>query len=221
MTSKKEQYEKDINMIHNTMKNDYIDKIYRDWQTVINGVRHRMNSNISPEECMFIHKLIMLKKPKKVFEFGMANGMSSMIIINALNRVQGEMLMSNDPFQKKQWKSIGLHNVAQVQKVNGSSIQHKHIEKLSSDNFDDIPSEYFDMVLVDGAHDLENVIYDINNAKRILKKNGILILDDVLHDGVRDAIKVVMINDKLYKKVYVKSSKHEYNPKTMYAYIKK
>lgn len=220
MSSKKEQYEKDMKMISKIIKNSYIDKIYNEWKTTINGVSHKMNSNISPEECIFIHKLIKANKPKRVFEFGMANGMSSMIIVNALHRVGGEMLMSNDPFQKTQWKSIGLYNVKQVQKVNNSSIEHKHIEKLSSDSFNDVPSDYFDMVLVDGAHDKENVIYDINNSKRILKKGGILILDDVLHEGVREAMKVVINNDKTYKRIYVKTKNNVYDPKTMLAYRK-
>jgi len=224
------KYQDDIKLIDKKIKNKYITKICTDWYTVIDGKKLKMNSNISINECIFIHKLIMSTKPSKVLEFGMANGMSTMIILNALNIVNKEneaVLYSNDPFQKTYWSSIGLHNVSKVKK----NVKHVHLERMSVDSFDDIESNFFDMILVDGAHDTPNVILDINNSKRMLKKNGILILDDVLHTGVRDAIKEVMVNDPHYKRINMipKHKRHEakkledtyYNPKTMYAYVKK
>lgn len=223
--STEDKYKKTAKMIHKVIKNKYIDQIFNTWETVINGVTHKMNSNISAEECIFIHKLIMVTKPKKVFEYGMANGMSTMIILNALNKVGGNVLYSNDPFQIDHWKGIGLFNASKVK----NKVEHNHIKRLSTDNFNDFESEFFDMILIDGAHDKDNVILDINNSKRMLKLNGIMILDDVLHDGVHEAIKEVLKNDRHYVRVCpvptannkcTDNLDEKYNPKTMHAYQK-
>jgi len=70
---------------------------------------------------------------------------------------------------------------------------------------------------------------DINNTKRILKVGGIMILDDILHKGVREAITEVLKYDKNYAQIFVKykhkkkrtSHSHDkLNPATMSAYIK-
>lgn len=114
----KNDYIKSCKMIKKAIKNPYIDKIFETWQTKINNKYYKMNSNISVAECIFLHKLIMTIKPKKILEFGMANGMSTMIMLNALNKVGGEVLYSNDPFQKTQWNSIGLFNASQVKGCN-------------------------------------------------------------------------------------------------------
>ena len=219
------KYQQDIKLIDKKIKNKYITKICTDWYTEIDGKKLKMNSNISINECIFIHKLIMHEKPMKVLEFGMANGMSTMIILNALNNIDGQVLYSNDPFQKTYWSGIGLHNASKVK----NKVKHIHIEKLSTDSFDEFENGFFDMILVDGAHDTPNVILDINNSKRMLKKNGILILDDVLHTGVHDAIQIVLKNDRNYKKINMiplnktidPKIDSYYNPKTMYAYRKR
>lgn len=226
---KKLSYTENKRLISKTIKNDYIDKIFETWQTKIGNKYYKMNSNISVAECIFLHKLVTTIKPKRIFEFGMANGMSTMIFLDALIKIGGDALYSNDPFQKTVWNSIGLYNASQVK----GTVKHIHTEKMSTDNFDDIPNEYFDIVLIDGAHDKPNVILDIMNTKRILKNGGIMVLDDVLHKGVHDAINEVLMNDPNYSRICLVPKKlqnienydknnldKKYNPDTMFAYIK-
>mgnify|MGYP004000823993 FL=1 len=187
-------YEQDRNNIFKHTHNKYITRIYETWETVIDGISHKMNSNISPGECIFIHRLMMKYKPINVLEVGLANGMSTMIILNALNIIGGKILYSIDPFQKTQWNSIGLYNVSQTK----GDVEHVLVEKMSDVAFDEFSDDMFDMCLIDGPHDKKNVMSDINNTKRILKVGGIMILDDILHKGVREAITEVLKYDKNY-----------------------
>ena len=219
------QYEIDRQLIYKYTKNDYINKIYKDWGVKLNGIFYKINSNISVKECIFIHLLIKIKKPKKVLEIGLATGMSSMVILNALNMFDGEILYSVDPFQKTQWNSVGLYNIDNVKQ----NIKHKLVEKLSDVAFDEFENNFFDMILIDGPHDKMAVIGDINNTKRVLKINGIMILDDILHKGVSEAIKEVLINDTNYKRICInydniekcnKNSFKKFNPMTMSSFIK-
>ena len=186
------QYEIDRKLIYKYTKNNYINKIYKDWGVELNGVFYKINS---------------------------------MIILNALNMFDGEILYSVDPFQKTQWNSVGLYNIDNIKK----NIKHKLVEKLSDVAFDEFENNFFDMILIDGPHDKMAVIGDINNTKRVLKINGIMILDDILHKGVAEAIKEVLINDTNYKRICInydniekcnKNSFKKYNPVTMSAYIK-
>ena len=83
-----------------------------------------MNSQISIDECIFLHYLVssLDKKSNKnvnILEIGLAHGTSGMIINNALNRFKN--ISKNkltytviDPNQKTQWKSIGLYNLSRL-----------------------------------------------------------------------------------------------------------
>ena len=52
--------------------------------------------------------------------------------------------------------------------------------KMTSNKFFDINENKFDLIYVDGDHSCDQVYIDINNAWKVLNKNGILILDDYL-----------------------------------------
>ncbi|MDD2850973.1 MAG: class I SAM-dependent methyltransferase [Desulfuromonadaceae bacterium] len=59
-----------------------------------------------------------------------------------------------------------------------------------------LPSEFFDMVFVDGAHDYENVFFDINLALRIIKPSGLICGHDYHSDGL-DVVRAV--DELIYK----------------------
>ncbi len=51
---------------------------------------------------------------------------------------------------------------------------------MTSDNFFQNNSKIFDLIFIDGDHFYDQVLRDINNAWKILKNSGFLILDDYL-----------------------------------------
>ena len=52
--------------------------------------------------------------------------------------------------------------------------------KMTSNKFFDKNKSNFDLIYIDGDHSCDQVYIDINNAWKVLNKNGILILDDYL-----------------------------------------
>ena len=52
--------------------------------------------------------------------------------------------------------------------------------KMTSDNFFQNNSKIFDLIFIDGDHFYDQVLRDINNAWKVLKNGGFLILDDYL-----------------------------------------
>ena len=56
-------------------------------------------------------------------------------------------------------------------------------EKILSDLFFRKNNKFFDVVFIDGSHFADNVFKDCKNSWPILKKNGILILDDYFWKG--------------------------------------
>ena len=44
------------------------------------------------------------------------------------------------------------------------------------------------LIFIDGSHEEDIVIQDLINSHKLLKKGGLMIIDDVLHAGVRRAM---------------------------------
>lgn len=54
------------------------------------------------------------------------------------------------------------------------------IKKIKSDDFFQINTELFDIIFIDGMHQVTFVINDINNSIQSLNKNGKLFIDDII-----------------------------------------
>jgi predicted O-methyltransferase YrrM len=75
------------------------------------------------------------------------------------------------------------------------------------------PMAHFDIIFIDGAHDFFTVYHDIITADNKLCVGGVIILDDVLHKEVGDAVRKFFEGNEIYLKISP-------SPRTMYAYKK-
>ena len=91
----------------------------------------------------------------------------------------------------------------------------------------------YNLIFIDGSHEYSVVLNDCKYSDKLLKKRGIVVLDDVLHKGVSKAIQKYYSKNKNYRQVqlnektleidkFVSLSKKKSwrNPYTMYAYQK-
>ena len=78
-----------------------------------------------------------------------------------------------------------------------------HLRGNTSDFRDVLVSDSFNMVFIDGAHDYENVCFDIDTAMKILCSDGIICGHDY-HSSGHDVIKSV--NEKILENPDIKSS---------------
>ena len=76
------------------------------------------------------------------------------------------------------------------------------IEKYSTDAMKQLNKKY-DISFIDGSHDGKIVIEDIKNSDRILRINGLIIIDDVLHKGVKDAILEFFVKNNNYYRISI------------------
>lgn len=171
-----------------------------------------VNSNISLNEGIEIFKIIKQYKPKKVVEIGFATGISTLFILCALDK--NATLFSIDPYQKIQWNKFGLINVNNLlEELNLSKSMHNFIEDYSI-NFFNRTNELYDLVFIDGDHSYNGTMTDLIGSNKILKKNGLMIIDDVLHYDVKKALSNFLEKNNNYKKIDI-------NLATMNFYIKR
>jgi predicted O-methyltransferase YrrM len=160
----------------------------------------KIHSAIKKEEGANITRIINKYKLKKCLEIGMAFGISAFYILTAGKDIS---LISIDPFQKdpNQWNSMGLKLIKKMD----LSQQHHFIEELSyialPKLLDSYGKNYFDFIFIDGWHTFDYTLIDFFYADKLLNKDGVILIDDALHEGVKKFIKYIETNYKNYKKL--------------------
>lgn len=252
------KYSKELNAIKKYIRNEYIYEIFRNYGFTIYDKKLKktvfinLDSNINVYEACFIALCIQIYISKfykkgnnlNILEIGLAYGTSSLVIANELI-LHSQKFKSNisydiiDKYQSTTWKNIGHENVNLFIKDNRfinyklhESSTRKIMSKLQKKN------NKYDIILIDGGHDEFTVYHDIYFSHKMLKINGIIILDDVLHYGVKKAIKKFLykygeyyrrisidqtLNFRKEYKVYTNDmyKKDFFNPSTMYCFQKK
>jgi predicted O-methyltransferase YrrM len=182
-----------------------------------NGDRIKMNANIGNAESRLLYNLVKDNNLQKCVEVGMAMGLSALSICQGLkdnnNKSKNKALISIDPFQTKKWKSIGLNHVKKA----GLSEFHKFMEGPSYEMLPKLLKfkNNMDLVFIDGWHTFDYTLVDMFYANLLVKSGGYILIDDVLHEGPKDAIKYVDKNYNHWRRIYKNV------PKTQALYVKK
>lgn len=236
------KYKIELDAVNKYIDNKFIYDIFYKYGFTINDKIIPLNSNINIYEACFISLLveIYIKTYKKnttlnILEIGLAYGTSSLIIINKLLQYKYKKSYDIiDPNQTEQWKKIGILNIDNFLSFMKKKLTYKLYEESSVSVFKKFKKKY-DIVFIDGSHDEKIVIQDLINSDKRLTINGLIIIDDVLHNGVKNAIleflknyknyKRISVNDKnefIYEKnIYEKFNKKSFtNPSTMYCFQK-
>jgi predicted O-methyltransferase YrrM len=233
------KYKVELDSVKKYIDNEYIYNIFYNYGFTLNNKFIELNSNINVYEACFIAQIIKIyiHKYKKnqvlnILEIGLAYGTSALIIINEVLRYKYKKTYTVvDPNQTEIWKSIGIKNIEKFLLVMKKKLDYKLYEESSLTVFSKLKKKY-DISFIDGSHDEKIVLQDLINSDRKLVKNGIIILDDVLHKGVKNALIEFLSKYKNYKRIYVHENKFKssdeipivkksfFNPSTMMAYQK-
>lgn len=193
--------------------NEVIGKLYSSGR-LYNG--ERLTAGINSEEGYFMYDLIKQNNFKNCLEIGMANGLSSQYICQALleNNNSGS-LISIDPFQSTQWKNQGIENIKRA------GLQ-KHSVVLEEKDYIILPkiingilknkAELFDFIIIDGDHRFDYTLLDFMYSDFILRKGGVILVDDVLHKSVQPVVRYIDKNYHHFKRYHIS--------KTMAMYVK-
>lgn len=245
-----EKYNTELSHINTIFDGDtYIRDLWLKYGFPFNGKFIELNSNINLYEACFIGLCVKTyidtytnnKSSINVLEIGLAYATSSIHIINRLLKYGGNVNYTViDPNQSSTWESIGINHIRQYLRDNNSNSIHLNlIEKYSQDAMSELKDK-FDIIFIDGSHAEDIVIQDLMNSDKILKPNGIIIVDDVKHSGVKNALaKFTKLKHSSYKRITIepaalgsspqfkklpmanlfsKDKKDIYNPNTMFCY---
>jgi predicted O-methyltransferase YrrM len=211
MTDIDTKYKTEFENIKKYINNDYILKIFYDYGFYIDKKFIELDSNINVYESCFISLLFDIYMDKyydkktdlNILEIGLAYGTSALIIINKLSNCKDNVYYTViDPNQTQQWKNIGITNINNFLIHQNFKLNYK-LHEINSDEIVYKLDKKFDISFIDGSHDEKIVIKDLFYSDMKLKLNGLLIVDDILHIGVKNAVKFFMLIKSNYKRISV------------------
>jgi predicted O-methyltransferase YrrM/glycosyltransferase involved in cell wall biosynthesis len=134
-----------------------------------------LHSSIHRDEAEFISRLIRENGLSRAVEVGCAMGVSSLAIADSLAG-EGAFHYIIDPFQKSQWKNIGVSN---LRKAGFSRFQL--IEDYSEFALPALVKEgvKINFGFIDGWHTFDHTLIDFFYINRMLEVGGIVLIDDV------------------------------------------
>ena len=129
---------------------------------------------IAESQCHFLELITKISNAKKILEIGTFTGLSTLSM--ALGLPDNGSLIALDKNSETNLKAQSFFKKANQDKKIKTIVNPalKTLEKLKHDNL------IFDIIFIDGMHQVEYVLKDFNNSVKFLNKNGIIFLDDVL-----------------------------------------
>ncbi len=154
----------------------FINSFNSDYDDTVTAIRKEAEDGgvpiIRKEAGEFIKLLLMIKKPKRILEIGTAVGFSAIFMSRFL--VDGGHITTIENYEKrivaarKNIKMAGAEDVITL------------LEGDANDILDELSGSY-DMIFMDAAKGQYGSFFE--KSVRLLKKDGILLCDNVLQDG--------------------------------------
>jgi predicted O-methyltransferase YrrM len=155
-------------------------------------------SSIGHDDGAAIYKVVRDFGSLRTLETGMAYGLSSLFMLQAVTENGGTLHVSIDPYQAAWWHNVGLANVERA----GFAASHRFFAAPSYNAMPELlkAGERFDAIFIDGNHRFEYSLIDFVFADQLLNKGGCLILHDPWMPSIRKAISFIVRNrDEAYQ----------------------
>ena len=149
-------------------------------------------TSITYDEGMVLYDTVSKFGACRTLEVGLAYGISTLFICQALVDRGGGTHTAFDPLQTSLWKSIGLLNV----QLAGFQEIVRFREAPSHTVLPDLlrAGDQFDFIFVDGAHLFDFALLDFYYANLLLKPQGHLMLHDLWMPSVRKLLTFILRN---------------------------
>lgn len=130
-----------------------------------------------------LYTLIRVKKPERVIETGVAYGYSSWIILNAIYKNRMGHLISIDLPNNDTNNDYNVGKITNIGMIVPSELKKHWTLKIgkSSELLEKIKNNWgeIDLFFHDSEHSYENMSYEFEYAHKILRRDGILMSDDI------------------------------------------
>ena len=165
ITEKLQSYIKDFSFKLNPIQQEIID-----YNKTLGEIK-RMQ--IDPTQCHFLHLIIKVTNIKNVLEIGTFTGLSALTISLALPN-DGKLIALD---KNKETNKVAIEFFKKAKQ------DHKirTIIKPAIDSFEELKNEKFDMIFIDA--DKMNYKSYYENSLQLIKKGGLIIIDNVLWHG--------------------------------------
>jgi predicted O-methyltransferase YrrM len=159
------------------------------------GTWRDLKANISVANSRALNEFVRLRRPQLVVEIGMAYGVSTLTILDALRANKYGRLISIDPYID--WPTARLVALHQVKRAAVDDL-HEHMSECSHTALPKllIQGHQPDFIYIDGWHNFDYVFTDCFFADKLLTPGGAVAFNDA---GWRPVFKVIRFL-KAYRK---------------------
>lgn len=159
-----------------------------------NGERVKLHSQIPSLEGEFFQELISQCKPTVTLEVGLAFGVSSLYICDALEKKPDTRHIVIDPWQydARWWGGIGIHNIREA--GYGSIVEFFDIPSYQALPRLEKEKREIEFAFVDGMHTFDYCFTDFFYIDKILKVGGLIAFDDANIPSIRKLCRYIVTN---------------------------
>jgi predicted O-methyltransferase YrrM len=153
--------------------------------------RNQRPTYMDQAEGALLQRMIAAVRPSVTLEIGMAYGISTVFICEALARLpHAATHIVMDPLQGRMWRNIGLRNV----KAAGYGDLVRFFEEPSEYCLPRLAQEgtQIQLALIDGVHTFDQCVVESYYIDRMLPPGGAIVFDDVSWRAVRRAVRYVL-----------------------------
>ena len=157
------------------------------------GDRVAVSSHIDPACGGLLQKAIREVRPITAVEVGLAFGISTLYMLEALSETGARKLIGMDPAQHdNMWRGGGLHSVERA--------RYRSLYEFHEDTSQQVlprlvaRGERIGVGFIDGWHTFDHVLVDFFYIDQMLEVGGIVVFDDVGYPAVRRLCEFVVTN---------------------------
>lgn len=151
------------------------------------GTRAPLSSNISLDEAALLYDLVRQLRPTDSAEIGLAQGISTLAILQALHDNDAGTHHVADPFQAN-YDNAGLAMI----KAAGLDARFRFHETFAEKMLPDLPALQF--VFIDSSHLFDLTIAEFVLADKRLAPGGVVAFHDTWMPAVRKVIRYILAN---------------------------
>jgi len=145
-----------------------------------------IKSEMSPRERLFLYTLTLCLNPRRYLEIGSFEGGSALIVCSAMDTLEhgaGRIFMVDPDFKvaPETWRQIE-HRATRIVGTSPDALSQAY----------GLAGGTFDLILVDGAHDLVSAVNDMVAVYKYVSPGGFVVVHDYSYFEVREAVEHVV-----------------------------
>jgi predicted O-methyltransferase YrrM len=164
-----------------------------------NGEEANADSFIPRLECEMIYRAVEVAQASRAIEVGMAYGVSSLCILDALSRTSPgadssalPRMIAIDPAQLTDYQGAGVHLLRRA----GLDSFFRLVPQPSAVALPELlrNGERARFAFIDGWHTFDHTLVDFFYIDQMLETGGIVVLDDVSYPAINAVVRFILTN---------------------------